>query len=128
MISNPCRWFKNGSETVEFTYEGGEYLYHFSSKGSEISHYYDVNIVFFADSEDHAISIIKRMFELALKTHIEYDKQDNRYHEELTTRNTCTIKEIERYLEDLSLGKIKVSLAPKNQVFKVGWAYNDTIL
>jgi len=128
MISNPCNWFKNGNETVEFTYEGGKHFYHFSSKDSDVSHYYDFNIVFFADSETHALTVIKRMLELALATHIEHDKQDNRYHEEITTMNTRTIKEIKKYLEDLSLGKFKISLAPTNQVFKVGWAWNDTIL
>ncbi len=77
MISNPCNWFINGNETDAFTYEGGDKLYHFSSVDSKISSYFSVNVVFFANSEEHALDVITRMFKLALDTHVRYETRED---------------------------------------------------
>lgn len=130
MISNPCCWYINGNETRQFTYEGGDKLYHFSSVDSGINSHYTVNVVFFAISEEHALFVLIRMLKFALDIRTRYGERKylEHTHEELLSRNDQRIKAIQEVLEYLNAGKGKITLAPTNQFFKVGWAYNDTIL
>jgi len=128
MISNPCNWFITGNETNEFTYEGGNTLYHFSARDNNFSSYHDVNVVFFANNEIHALDVLRRMFKFAFEKHMAYKLHEINGHPELYSRNEVRLKEISKYLNDMNSDDIKITLAPKNQLYKVGWAYNDTIL
>ena len=62
MISNPVTFFINDEETRSFTYEGGSRLFHWSPYESGLSESMESNVVFFANGEDHARDVLRRMF------------------------------------------------------------------
>jgi len=116
MISNPCNWFINGDETESFTYEGGTKLYHFSPYDNGLSSSMECNIIFLANDEKHALDVLKRMLKFRLAI-------DEKY------KSSCgNPGDANEYLKAIEAGLAKVSLAPVNQFYRVGWAENDTIL
>jgi len=117
MISNPCTWFINGGETESFTYEGGTKLYHFSPYDNGLSSIMECNIIFLANDEKHALDVLKRMLKFRLTINEKYKSSNSRNSE-------CA----NEYLKAIEGGRAKVSLAPVNQFYQVGWAENDTIL
>lgn len=142
MISNPCSWFSGGGSfghVKEFTYEGGKYLYHFDCSGDKPTkvrtgwsgNHVSVNVVFFADSVEHARDILKRMLEFhqrCAEAQIQYYKADiNSANAEEFLRGTDrSYKTCAEWLERIDEGIF--TLAPTNQLYVVGWAHNDTIL
>lgn len=130
-ISNPSRTFKNGSETVDFTYEGGSTLYHFSPHDNGLSKSMEFNTMFLANSEEHALEVLGRLFDFLIKTqsdYIRYAKGKQYTHEEVVENADYRLRNVLGYQKALKKGKIKVSLAPTNQFFKVSWAANDGFL
>lgn len=143
MISNPCNWFKTGggfNDQVKFTYEGGKYLYHFDCSGgvkNEVrsgwtGNWMQVNVVFFADSEEHARDVFKRMLEFRMETASVYHahkagkKNPGEHDADFARLASETYRRCEEWL-----GKINEAVftrAPTNQFYTVGWADNDTIL
>jgi len=122
MISNPATFFVDGNTELSFKYEGGNVLYHFSAKDSGLSTYNDMNIIFFANDKDHARDILSRMLSFKLGCLITYRNQDPHKNSiETATR----IDKVTEYLERIS--EWKFTLTPRNQMFIVGWAANDTI-
>lgn len=124
MISNPFRWApKKGMKPdddwgmVAFTYKPGKRVYHFDASdcdptGSHIpgwEHYMGLNIILFADSKKHAAEI----FEAALKFRLKCEKSVNYGDAQVILDNKH---------------KWKFTIAPRNQVYHVGWAANDTLL
>jgi hypothetical protein len=90
----------------------------------------ECNIVFFADNENHAMAVLKRMFKFYIECCTEYKKElitndDHIHKEEFLSRNKIKLSQFKNYLDNI--GKIKLSLAPRNQFYVVGWADNDTI-
>lgn len=110
MISNPVTYFINGNETRSFTYEGGEKLWHFAPSMYNNERYMGVNIIFFADDIEHAKDVLERMFTFALETNkSEYIGLE---------RFKTILDEKEKWI---------IVPAPTNQIYKVGWASNDTL-
>lgn len=128
MINNPCSWFANGgsyNNLKRFEYEGGSKLYHFSPDikiDKLFDHWRPINLIFFANDEEHAKDVIKRMLEFRIKCRTEH---------EAYAGTDYTRSEEMRTLPELLLSKIDkwtITLAPTGQFYQVGWAINDNIL
>lgn len=141
MISNPCKWFGAGGnydDQEAFTYEGGARLYHFDCSGPRdkvrtgwTDNWIPVNVVFFANSEEHARDVFKRMLKFRIETLIKHSKR--------ITDNPSRANAV-RYLRDTDswyhrcrqwlrdIDDAIFTLAPMDQFYEVGWAYNTTIL
>lgn len=118
-ISNPCTWFINGNDEESFTYEGGSILYHFSPHDNGLSGTMENNVVFFANSEAHARSVLIRMLEFRINTHKKYKKSQG--HDGYRDARIA-----QAYLDNIAT--IILEPAPTDQFYVVGWASNDTIL
>ncbi len=131
MISNPCTFFINGDNRKKFTYEGGSTLFHFSPYDNGISATLDNNVIFFANDEAHAFDVLIRAFKFAIECKAKYiaDKIDkkNVHWEEFLEQAEHESEKFSLYVKLLEEGKIKVTKAPTNQFYIVGWAANDTI-
>lgn len=80
----------------------------------------EMNVVFFADDGEHALDVVERMIKFMLN--VDYSKET---HPEVLEMKRA---QHNRYLHLLdNKEKWIVTLAPKNQVYKVGWAANDTV-
>lgn len=128
MISNPCKWFANGgsfSNQRSFEYEGGNILYHFSPDrelDKVFDHWIPINLIFFANSKEHAIEVIERMLNFRIECNTQYQKLYGRDY----IRGELTLS-----LPSLLLSKKDkwvITEAPTNQFYNVSWADNDTIL
>lgn len=129
-ISNPVQIFINGSEREYFTYEGGSTLYHFSPNDCYLSTGMDFNIMFPANSEEHALDVLKRLFDFLVEKqsqYLRYRTSRNMTDAELDDYADYDLKRFKKYQQGLKDGKVKVSLAPTNQVFVVGWASHDNV-
>ena len=114
-IANNANIWINGSDQLYFTYEGGTTLYHFCPSNCGIFTGIVVcNIIFFADNEEHALDVIKRM--LTFMQSQTYDGY----------RSDYVKKRIQEIFDQWD--KVTVSLAPTNQVFQVSWAGNDDLI
>jgi len=123
MISNPVSFFTDGYTERKFTHEGGDTLYHFCPHDNGLSNVFDTNIVFFANSEQHAMKVLQDMFEFVIscfKEHLNNKPSNSHITQKRMTRYAT-------YLTALRKGKIRLEKAPTNQFYKVGWAENDTI-
>lgn len=133
-LSNPCNWFISGSEQKKFTYEGGTKLFHFSPNDNGLSRYMDCNVIFFANDEAHALDVLKRMFKFRIecaKEKIEHSltKGANNAHAQEFRENAMKSEtQTTEYLNAIENGKVKVTLAPMNQLYQADWASNATIL
>lgn len=135
MVSNPATFFINGSQTRKFTYEGGNTLYHWSPHDSGLSTSMESNVMFFADSVDHARDVLRRLFEFwiecneqYIKSQQEYDKRNrvavNDYHG-LSSARAAEVRTLGRYLSVMD--RMKLTPVPTNQFYKVSWASNDDL-
>ena len=130
MISNPATFFISGSDKISFIYNPGKHLYHFSPNDNNLNKHMGFNIVFFADNEAHGLSILKKLFNFIIRAKAKYlhDQSGKEAHYmEFKSKAENVQSEINEYLKALNKGKIKLTKAPMNQVFKVGWACNDTL-
>lgn len=123
MISNPTRQHVTGSESEAYTYIPGKILYHFSPRDCGLSRVLDHNLILFADDEAHASEILVGMFEHKLTCLEKLRLSDlelgiDRYTHEFAGSQP-------KYLLE-NKDKWTFSLAPTNQMYKVGWADNDT--
>ena len=127
MINNPVRFFINGSETRSFTYEGGSRLFHWSPYENGLSKSMECNIIFFANDENHAREVLRRMFEFWIECnnlYLESEHGTDNYSGLSDYRATET-KRLKSYLRNID--KTKVQPAPVDQIFEVGWACNDNL-
>jgi len=110
-LSNPCRWDWNKKG---FTYEGGTILFHFCPsnciKHKDFENYIPLNVLFFANNEEHAKDIIERMLRFRL------------------TQSTDSSRPKAAQLILDHKDEWVVNSVPNNQFYKVGWTCNDTIL
>lgn len=123
MISNPCTWFAKGGSSydqMEFIYEGGTTLYHLDYHPNLIFH---INVIFFANSPEHAHAIVIRMLEFRIQCAETRVKTEIAYKKEAAEKDIALAK---RILKDKD--NWKIIEAPVNQFYIVGWASNDTIL
>lgn len=131
MISNPVTQYAGVGNRREFTYEGGTKLFHFSPHDNKLSETLENNVVFFANDEEHALDVLERMFtfmmECALGEEESYTNKRVAHAKEFQTSAGRRYVKFEGYLKALKKGKLKVSEAPTNQFYKVGWASNDTL-
>jgi len=127
MISNPVRFFINGSDTRSFTYEGGSRLFHWSPYENGLSKSMECNVIFFANDEDHARDVLRRMFEFWIECNDLYLKSkhgiDN--YSNLSDHRVAETERLKSYLRNID--ETKVQLAPVDQLFEVGWACNDSL-
>ncbi len=137
MISNPARVFVTGNETKEFTYEGGEKLFHFSPMDCGLSDYRNWNVVFFANDEEHALDVLKRVLVFHIGCTEEFDRSEaerdkkygySRHREYYNNVHKNQIATCRKYLDAIKDGKVHASLAPTDQFYKIGWACNDNLL
>ena len=138
MISNPVRFFAGGGsveDSLEFTYEGGSKLFHFCPADNNLTSHMVCNVIFFANDENHARDVLIRMFEFAIdciRKQAEYYISMTKYPE--TMREFVVIEEDKKYhefksyLDAIKDGRARPVPAPTNQFYKVGWAFNDTII
>ena len=131
MISNPVNCFISGSHAESFTYNGGDKLYHFSPFDNKLSDYMDCNIVLFANDEQHALSILRDMLQFVINCQAKYIQSAEQikanHWMEFVSRAQESLKEASIYLDAIIGGKVVLSEAPKNQIYKIGWASNDTL-
>lgn len=137
MISNPCTWFAGGvsfENQKSFTYQtspGSIYLWHFSPYDNQLSNTMENNIVWFASDEKEALKILREIFEFRLQCAYAqskyYQKENARHSEEFDYRTKGAIEYYLGYLKALDNDAIKISKAPTNQFYTVGWASNDVL-
>lgn len=129
MISNPASFFVTGSNKEEFTYKGGNKLYHFSPYDNNLSTTLENNIVLFANDEQHALSILIDLFQFAIVSAANYiaqSKEQEYYHSFISSAEEKQ-KRFSKYIDAIKTDKVKLTEAPTNQVYIVGWAANDSI-
>lgn len=140
MISNPCSWFATGGsreDERQFTYEGGTHLYHFDCSGDKpdairtgwTGNWIPVNVIFFANSVEHARDVFKRMLEFRLETlvqNMQYYKGNITAAEHFLAIADSWYRRCKEWLTRID--EAVFTLAPTNQFFKVNWACNDLIL
>lgn len=123
MISNPTRQHVTGSESEVYTYTPGKIMYHFCPRDCGLSTALDYNLVLFADSEAHASEILAGMLEHKLACIEKYRLSDlelgleRHEHASVSARPKILLENKDKWT---------FSLAPTNQMYKVGWADNDT--
>lgn len=127
-ISNPV---KRGyaENRVEFTYKGGNKLFHFSPRDNNLSNSMENNIILFADNKNQAKKILKDMCEFIIKTEkIALEKYSNSkwiHSKEFAQNANSTVSRFSLYLNNID--RIKIVEAPMNQIYVVGWADNDEL-
>ena len=108
--------YKPNVGDIRFTHEGGSNLYHFCATEcglTDTPRWIPTNVVFFANSEEHALDILKRYFTAFVDNQNENPRGDH-----------CGFRPslIQHYLENFD--KVKVTLAPTNGFMNVAWAGN----
>ena len=123
MISNPAKFFINGNNQEKFTYEpDATLLWHFSPNQSGLSNSMEMNIIFFANNATDAIDIVEQMLKFAIKCETKkYINIDNL----ILNKRKNRVENFRKLLNNKK--KWIVTLAPMDQIYKVGWAGNDTI-
>ncbi len=111
------KYLSNPFNYLDFEYEGGTTLYHFNYS----THCWIlINVLFFADSIEHAKEVLDRLFKLRLDWDSKMIEENSQYYNK--TDKEC--------LDILLANRDKwvITEAPKNQFFKVSWADNERIL
>jgi hypothetical protein len=133
-ISNPAKWFSGGGShehEKEFTFEPGSTLYHFCPSDCGIpgfERHMICNVVLFANDEQHALKIIEDMLNFCLECNREQNlKYYKKHPETVEVREHANSRAKYAYQILQHKHMWKVTLAPTNQFYKVGWASNDTI-
>jgi hypothetical protein len=118
-IVNPARFFVNGHDEVEFTYEGGRNLYFFSPCDNGLTDSTERELIFFADSEGHALDVLRRLFKFALRANARFERYIKRTdgRDGTASLREASIRDFTSYLRALKAGQIKVSRAPRTQVY-----------
>ena len=114
MISNPATFY-DGEDYRSFTYEHGNKVFHFSPRDNALTSSMENNIILFANNEEHATKILIDLCKFVIKT---TKGQKMKEH---------TKENFEAYLAALELGLAKPVEITPNQVFVVGWAFNDCL-
>lgn len=122
MISNPATFFVNSNDDQSFTYEGGSKLFQWSPYDSGLSSTMESNVIFFANDEDHARDVLRRMFEFWIDCNERYvgDKAHKNDRHGLAKNAQDEIKVLRRYLA--STESMVINEAPTNQFYKAGWS------
>lgn len=121
MISNPVT-VHTWNKIEKFTYEGGSQLFHFSPYDNKLSRALECNVIFFAHDKVHAKDVLKRMFEFVIKGL----ENKSTTHREVLAMHERRYNQFKSYLENID--DIKLSMAPTDQFYEVGWAGNDTVI
>ena len=115
--SNPVRCFVTGSKQKSYTFKPGKYpFYAVLDEESWIP----LNVLLFADSKEHTKKILENAFYFMKKCAIEFKENTGDEHRciNMLSQANFFIKK----LNDIQITRIVL-----NQLFKVGWAENDTI-
>ncbi len=135
-ITNPCRYFIDGSTEKVFTYIPGDKLFQvtFRSKG-----HIPFNALVHANDQQHVLQILTELVEFRIQCAEQYAKKvlshdpddyDNtvsrqEYYVKMAVQLKATISHPQLQCEDMQL---TIVTAPKNQLYKVSWASNDNLL
>lgn len=122
MISNPVTFFINDNETRSFTCEGSSRLFHWSPYESGLSKSMECNVIFFANDEDHARDVLRRMFEFWIECNDLYRESTRDDNHSVNLAETRRLKSFLRKID-----KMQILPAPMDQFFEVGWASNDNL-
>lgn len=128
-VSNPCSFYTTSWSAKGFEYEGGSKLYHFSAHNAGMTTHHGINLIFSANSQEHAFDVFKRMLQFARDCAIKYGSsramdsvQDNiSFHK----RMELEVAKIDNMAKELKPWMMVET--PNTQFFTVGWASNDTI-
>lgn len=128
-ISNPCRAWVSGSKEILYTFEPGAKLFHFHLRASG---FIIANALLFADDEEHVRRILRGFIEFEKAAEKKYKSQ---YRSSKHRRIEMALNgefdfeypvgDDKRIRKDKLILRIKE--APLNQMFKTGWAGNDTL-
>lgn len=127
MISNPVRYLVTGSNTEKFTYEGGENLFHFSPYDNGLSKTLEDNVVFFAQSPEHALDVLKRAFEFGIEKMQKFLSYARINQMTVDSSYKRRIEKLEGYIRAIERDEVIVSSVNDNQFFKVSHGGNDTV-
>lgn len=124
--SNPATFFVSGSEHHDFHYEPGPDPYYviFHTKS-----YILLSVMVFASSAVHALDITKQMIDFMEECSKQYAKREaKRYNKhDLIGRHQRKVNELRKPLNLEEGYSIYINKADRTQMFKIGWADNDTI-
>lgn len=109
--SNPARFWVDNSKQKEFTYIGGQTPYNVHLR---IDSCICLSVLVFADSKDQAKRIVLDMVVFGIECCNSRDVLDK--------IKLGSLEEIKNNAD-----KIEVQQASRDQIYKIGWADNDTI-
>ena len=117
LLGNPAACWINGSETVGFAYEPGPDPWIVQYR---VANWIPMTAMVFARDEAHARQIVLDMLDHAIECRKKYVADVKE-----TGRDDYRSVSSDR-LEEIKTWTLKACPAPKTQMYKVGWASNDT--
>lgn len=123
--SNPASFFINGNDEEQFTYEPGLFPYYAIAAGKG---HIAFSVMVFADGVDHVKLILMEMVKFAERCALEYATEASKdQHPALQGYREGRTDRIRKILEGDSDYTLEIASAPRNQLYKIGWAGNDTL-
>lgn len=129
---NPAAFYVNPSERVEFRYEPGRKLYYVIARST--SHVL-VSLLLMANDKDHVHRILSELCDFwqdCDERYVEYQRNlTSKTHPGIEAR-MLTSRKRRHLLRDLLACRaceyvLEIGQADLTQLYKVGWAYNDTL-
>ena len=127
-ITNPCKYFTNGSNREEFTYTPGSQVFQIHVRESSVIW---INAIVFADNLRKAAEILEELVLFRLEKYEQYKNNKN------SDEDYCAInaERCQKIITALQLPdkrfeniEVHINYAPRNQLYKTSWASNDNIL
>ena len=117
--SNPFSFYVDGSTEKNYVYQPGKNPYHvyYKEGPNKGCGWIPFSLMLFADNEDHARKILREGFLFMKKCELEYLASNS--------SNIILHKSADEYL--VMVDKAQITLVDRGQIFKIGWADNDTI-
>ena len=132
-MNNPATYFAtlgiNGLDRKSFTYEPGDKPYYFTTpREGAFEYYVALSIIIFADDPTHARAILSDLLDFREACLREYYRSRG-YPQTVANRIISETSEYKRLVAIWELSdKWEFVEAPRNQIYKVAWAANDTVL
>lgn len=122
--SNPATFFVSGNDEHEFWYDPGPDPYYviFREEGSV-----PLSVLVFASGNTDALNIVERMVDFMEVCSMKYAAAENFDKHNFSGRNQSKISRFRKALRREKGYEVSVGKADRTQMFKIGWAGNDTI-
>jgi len=88
------------------------------------------NLIFFADSPEHGLDVVRRMFQFAIDCKAKYlanQHEGGVHYHDFKSQAEHEMSRFHGYITAIDEGLVTIIEAPMNQFFIAGWASNDTI-